>query len=149
MSNKELTEKDLTFTLLKSNGSGFRINAPVDALGVISNIVNAASAVGQFCEQEETKRCEIEKEKQIAIEKIKTQREIFLTYLDKTFDERKASFAKYFDVVDDAIQKGNLQQLAIGLNHITDLAKSSPFKNLLDLKSVGAALENKNTEWDF
>ena len=79
MSNKELTEKDLTFTLLKPNGSGFQINAPVDALGVISNIVNAASAVGQFCEQEETKRCEIEKEKQIAIEKIKTQREIFLT----------------------------------------------------------------------
>jgi hypothetical protein len=69
--------------------------------------------------------------------------------LEKTFDERKSQLSKFFDIIDHALQSGNMQELAVGLDNINRLANSSPFKNLTDLNSVSAALENKNTEWDF
>jgi hypothetical protein len=69
--------------------------------------------------------------------------------LNDTYDERKESFKKYFEVVDDAIKKDNAQQLALGLNSINELAKSSPFKNLENLNQVGRALQDENHEWEF
>ena len=77
------------------------------------------------------------------------QRDLLMTYLEKTYDERKTAFSKYFEVVDHALQNNNVQELAMGLENINDLAKSSPFKNLADLKSVGDALKDKNTVWDI
>ena len=38
-----------------------------------------------------------------------------------------------------------VQALAVSLNAITDLAKSSPFKALADIKSVKNAIENHST----
>ena len=146
---KELLSKDLILTLVKPGKAGLQIKTPLAALNVVNNIVNASREVAKFTEEQITKRCEIEKEKQIAIAEIQKQRDVLLLYLDKTFDERKTQFSKYFDIVDHALQSGNMQELAIGLDQINQLANFSPFKNLADLKNISAALENKNTEWDF
>jgi hypothetical protein len=51
--------------------------------------------------------------------------------------------------VDDAIAKNNMEQLALGLNSINQLAQSSPFKDLVSLESTQAALTDKNHTWDF
>ena len=120
-----------------------------DALSVVNNFAAIAGEVEKFREVQKTKRTAIEAEKQVVITKLHTQRDLFLKYLDVTFDERKNNFKKLFEVVDDAIMKGNTQQLAMGLNSINDLAKSSPFKDLASIDQVGKALEDKNHEWDF
>ncbi|MBK9248793.1 MAG: hypothetical protein IPM69_11915 [Ignavibacteria bacterium] len=70
-------------------------------------------------------------------------------YLEKTFDERKDIFKQQFKVVDDALAKGNIQQLALGLDSINKLATSSPFKDLASIENVGNALDNPNTVWEF
>lgn len=146
---KEQTTNDLILNFVKPGKGALQIKTPLAALNILNDIVNASREVAKFTEEQITKRCEIEKEKQIAIAEIQKQRDILLLYLDKTFDERKTQFSKYFDIVDHALQSGNMQELAIGLDQINQLANSSPFKNLADLKNISAALENKNTEWDF
>ncbi|MBE9034617.1 hypothetical protein IQ246_05635 [aff. Roholtiella sp. LEGE 12411] len=65
------------------------------------------------------------------------------------FDERAENFRALFTVVDSAITSGNNDQLAFTLNSITEIAKSSPFKDLANLASVRAALDDPEHEWTF
>lgn len=44
---------------------------------------------------------------------------------------------------------GNNSQLGLALDSITQLAKSSPFKDLADLASIRAALDEPDHEWTF
>ena len=48
-----------------------------------------------------------------------------------------------------AIAAGNNDQLTLALHSITEIAKSSPFKDLANLASVQAALDNPDHEWTF
>jgi hypothetical protein len=125
------------------------ILSPSDALAVVDNIVQIAGEVEKFREVQKTKRAAIEAEKQVVITRLNAQKKLLIKYLDETFDERKENFKKLFDVIDDALAKENIQQLAMGLSSVTELAKSSPFKDLADIEQVGKALEDKNHEWDF
>ncbi|WP_201786713.1 hypothetical protein [Acinetobacter venetianus] len=52
-------------------------------------------------------------------------------------------------LVDEAIAKNNMEELALGLNSINQLATSSPFKNLTSVEATQAALADKNHTWDF
>ena len=72
-----------------------------------------------------------------------------MAYLDRSFDERAENFRALFSVVDKAIASGNNEQLALTLNSITEIAKSSPFKELANLASVRAALDDPDHEWTF
>lgn len=120
------------------------ISTPIEAMAALHTIILAGSDVIKFCEIQETKRTGIELQMQQALKRIDAQKIILMTYLEKTFDERKLLFAQYFRIVDDALAKNNMQSLAIGLKSITDLAASSPFKNLED---ISHALQNPNTIW--
>lgn len=102
-----------------------------------------------IAEQEQTKRREIDAWEKETITKINAQRELLMAYLDRSFDERAENFRSLFAVVDSAIASGNNEQLALALNSITDIAKSSPFKDLANLASVRAALDDPNHEWTF
>lgn len=125
------------------------INNPKQALEVVKTLVLATGEVAKFQELQITKRAEIESIRQQALAKIDTQKSLLMTYLERTFDERKEIFICHFKVVDAALSSGNIQQLAIGLNSINTLAASSPFKNLASIESTGKALDDPNTEWEF
>jgi hypothetical protein len=125
------------------------ITTPGEALSVVDDLIKMTGEVEKFREGQQTKRTAIDAEKEVTLAKLQAQKELFLEYLDKTFDERKQHFKKYFDVIDDALAKGNTQQLAMGLNSVNELAKSTPFKDLANIDQVGKALEDKNHEWDF
>lgn len=94
-------------------------------------------------ETEKTKREEIISDKETKIEAIKAQKEFFMEYLNKTFDERSENFDKIFEVIDSALANDNIQQLALGLDSLNKLAAESPFKVLADLNTLGNALDNK------
>nr|MCM0592242.1 hypothetical protein [Gloeotrichia echinulata DEX184] len=72
-----------------------------------------------------------------------------MAYLDRSFDQRAENFRALFAVVDSAIASGNNEQLALTLNAITEIAKFSPFKELANIASVRAALDDPNHEWTF
>ncbi|MBN3871740.1 hypothetical protein [Nostoc sp. JL33] len=126
---------------------------------VVNEFINPAEYLQQMvltytdylkvAEQEQTKRRDIEAWEKQTITKIKAQRELLMAYLDRSFDERAENFRALFSVVDNAIASGNNDQLALTLNSITEIAKSSPFKDLANLASVRAALDDPDHEWTF
>ena len=118
---------------------------PAQMVEMTKFFIDNSAEVAKFCEEQRTKRAEIRARAQVAIHQIDAVREFLQSYLDKTFDERRMLFAKEFEIVDKCLATGNVQALAVSLNAITDLAKSSPFKALADIKSVRNAIENHST----
>jgi ribonucleotide reductase alpha subunit len=126
---------------------------------VVKEFINPAECLQQMvtaytdyliiAEQEQTQRREIDAWEKETITKINAQRELVMAYLDRSFDERAENFRSLFAVVDSAIASGNNEQLGLALNSITEIAKSSPFKDLANLASVRAALDDPNHEWTF
>ena len=115
----------------------------------LQQIFSVCTDYMKVAEQERTKRREIEAWEQETLAKINAQRDLLMAYLDRSFDERAENFRSLFCVVDQAIATGNNDQLALALHSITEIAKSSPFKELANLTSVRAALDDPNHEWSF
>lgn len=120
--------------------------SPADCL---KEIVSAYTQYKTIAQQEQTKRRGIDVWEKITIAKIDAQREILMAYLDRSFDERAENFRALFSVVDQAIASDHNDQLASALHSITEIAKSSPFKDLANLTSFQAALDDPNHVWKF
>ncbi len=120
--------------------------AAMQALGILAD---AAQQTIKYVAEQETKRVEIVARRDEAIARINAFTGLIKEYLDKTFDERSAIFAKQFECVDAALQAGNTDMLAASLNSINALAAQSPFKQLADLTTVQQNLSSGETEWDI
>lgn len=136
--------KDLVGTV-KSIAAG----NPAEAAQVLKRFIEVAGDVAKFTEQQKTVRKDIEAKRDSDIARIQAQKEIIMIYLENSFDERKENFSKLFQVIDHAIANNNMQQLAMGLDSINQLAASSPFKALATLESTKEAINDKNHIWDF
>jgi hypothetical protein len=119
----------------------------VDAANTLRAIVEAYTEYKIVAEEEKTKRRGIEAWEKATITKIQDDRDILIKYLEKSFDERAKNFSFLFEKVDQAIAQGDNNQLTLALHSITEIAKSSPFKDFADLKSVTAALDDPDHEW--
>ncbi|MBD2596618.1 hypothetical protein H6G74_20110 [Nostoc spongiaeforme FACHB-130] len=115
----------------------------------LNDVVQAWTEYLKITEEEKTKRCEIEAWEKVTLAEIKEKRDFLIGYLEHSFDERADNFHSLFQVVDQAISSGNNQQLGLALNAVVELAKSSPFKNLTDLSTVKAALDDPDHVWEF
>lgn len=146
--NAEQFEQNLHKNLIGMS-KGLVAGNPAEVIKVLSDLISMAGDVAKFTEVQKTNRKEIEAKRDVYVEKIKAQKEIMLIYLEKSFDERKSNFQKLFDVVDNAIENNNMQQLSMGLNSINTLAASSPFKDLSSIESTQQALTDENHTWDF
>ena len=125
------------------------ITSPAGMINAIGVLTSSVIDAYKFSEVQETKRTVIAMQRDIALARIEAQKDIMLDYMEKSFDERKENFKEFFKVVDDALEKDNMQQLAIGLESIITLAQSSPFKDLRTIEETTAALNNPDHEWDF
>ncbi|MFH7024746.1 MAG: hypothetical protein ACHBN1_04925 [Heteroscytonema crispum UTEX LB 1556] len=124
-------------------------NEAINPAECLQQVVSAYTEYKIIAEQEKTKRRDIDAWEKTTIAQINAQRELLMAYLDRSFDERAENFRALFAVVDSAIASGNNDQLALTLNLIAEIAKSSPFKELSNLASVRAALDDPNHEWTF
>ncbi len=115
----------------------------------LQQIVSAYTEYKIIAEQEKTKRREIDAWEKEKIAKINAGRDLLMEYLKHSFDERVENFRVLFAVVDHALASANNEQLAFALNSITEIAKASPFKELANLASVQAALDDPDHEWTF
>jgi ribonucleotide reductase alpha subunit len=126
-----------------------KIWTAINSTESLQQIVSAYTDYLTIAEQEQTKRREIEACEKETIAKINATRDLLMKYLDRSFDERAENFRALFTVVDRAIAADNNEQLALALDSITEIAKSSPFKELANLASVRKALDDPNHEWTF
>jgi ABC-type Na+ efflux pump permease subunit len=120
----------------------------IDPINALTELAALYKDVAITIEEEKTKRVQIVAEKETKIEMIRAQRDFFMDYLQKTFDERATNFGKLFEIIDDALAKDNIQQLALGLDSLNKLAAESPFKLIADVNALGEALDKK-IEFDF
>ena len=107
--------------------------SPAMVLEVFNKVVESANQWITVVAQEQTKRQEIATWERTQLEIIAVQKEFLLTALDKTFDERRENFRRLFDDLDTALVSqadDAAARVADILGAITDLAKTSPFKDL-------------------
>lgn len=136
-----------TDLLLATVRSG--IKSPQEATAAVVALCSVANETIKYVADQETRQVEIKAQSDVAIARINAASEIIKTYLDKTFDERSAIFAKQFECVDQALKSGDNVMLSTALNSINSLAASSPFKNLADISQVSTALSDATTVWDI
>jgi hypothetical protein len=131
----------------KSGAKKLRVLA-IDPTRAVEEMARAYRDYQVIREQERTKRRGIEADETVALAEIAAKRELFLEYLTRSFDERSTNFASLFERVDSALEKGDVQALALLTNAIVDLAKSSPFKDLATIDATRKALKNPDHEWE-
>lgn len=125
------------------------LGAGADASECLRAVVEAYTEYKIVAQEERTKRRVIEAWEKTKIAEINANRDAVIKYLELSFDERANNFRFLFEKVDMAIADGDNNQLALALHSITEIAKSSPFKELADLKTVRAALDNPEHQWEF
>jgi len=122
-------------------------------VGGITTCLNTLTSAYQdylkIKQQEQTERSKIEAWEKATITKINAQRDFLMAYLQRSFDERAENFRALFRVVDQATTSGNSEQLALALDAINKIVQDSPLKELANLESVRANLNNPNHEWKF
>lgn len=114
---------------------------PEMAVEAFRLVIDSAIQWVTVVRQERTKREEIEAWEATQLEIIHVQRDFLLRALELTFDERRENFRRLFDQLDIAMVSGRedaAAQVADLLGAITDLAKTSPFK---DLKSPALVVQ--------
>ena len=122
---------------------------PGSAAECFRDVVEAYTEYKIVAEQEHTKRRGIEAWEKATIADIQAKRDALIEYLEGSFDERAKNFYFLFKKVDEAIAIGDNNQLALAMTSITEIAKSSPFKDLANLTSVRTALDDPDHEWEF
>ncbi len=126
-----------------------RVEAFASPAQCLNEVVQAWTGYLKIAEEEKTKRRDIEAWEKVTLAEIKTKREFLVGYLEHSFDERARNFDLLFQVADQAILTRDNQQLSLTLYSIAELAKCNPFKDLADLSTVKAALDNPNHVWDL
>ena len=142
-------EEDTLIEKTKAKLSGKSLSSPSEVLSTLKAFSEAATDAVKFCEVQETKRAEIRANTEVRIAQLRAQRDILIDYLQRSFDERRYLFEQQFKVVDHALMTGNTEELAISLQSINDLAKSSPFKALADIGNVQRALTQEGSTFDI
>lgn len=119
----------------------------INPLMVLDEITKVTREWIQIHEEEQTKRAQIAADVESRIADIHARRDLFLTYLDKTFDERDALFEALFERLDQAMTH---DPTAVGdiLGSITALAIKSPFADLRDPVALRAKLDDDDSEWE-
>ena len=85
----------------------------------------------------------------MVIHQINAQRDIPMTYLEHSFDERRENFQQFFEILDRAIDKGDTANVAATLSSIVELAQSSPFKDIASVQAVRNVLADQNSEYEI
>jgi len=109
---------------------------PEQALNTLNDLYNKYVTLQEVKEANKTERKRIQDDKEKALAQIKATKDVLMTYLNRSFDERAMIFKKDFEAIDTAIANNNMEALAITVQSVNTLAAQSPFKALVDLTQV-------------
>lgn len=125
-----------------------KIGVSVDPLAVVQTLIEYGDKWIAEVQRAQVERAEIAAWEHAQLDRIHAQREVLLKALELTFDERRENFRRLFDGLDSAMAAEDPSQVASFLESITDLAKSSPFKELANLEIVVSELKRPDRVWD-
>lgn len=129
--------------------AGGKVLEAISPLAALEAILTSYADYKKVASQEKTKREQIRAWRDVELQKIAAQRELFMTYLERTFDERRANFAKFFEVLDHAVETDAVDVIAKTLDSITMLAKTSPFKDIATVAQVRKVLDDPDKDFDL
>jgi hypothetical protein len=138
--------KKIVTNLSKAGGPA---SALIEAAKLLAELKASMGDYIRITQEEKTKRAEIKAWENIKIEEIRAKRDLFITYLDKAFTEREKSFDRLFDQADEAMRHGDAQQLGAILSSITELAKTTPFKDLVDYNKTKEIMSDPDHKWNL
>jgi hypothetical protein len=138
--------KKIVTNLSKAGGPA---SALIEAAKLLAELKASMGDYIRITQEEKTKRAEIKAWENIKIEEIRAKRDLFITYLDKAFTEREKSFDRLFDQADEAMRQGDAQQLGAILSSITELAKTTPFKDLVDYNKTKEIMSDPDHKWNL
>lgn len=125
-----------------------KLGANVNPLQVLQTMLEAADGWVTEVQRAKADRAEVAAWEHVQTGKIRAQQEVLLKALDLTFDERRENFRRLFDGLDTAMASGDAAQAASFLESITDLAKTSPFKELANVEIIVSELKRPDRVWD-
>ena len=136
-------------SLMKKGSGPLSKRANINPTAVVIQIIKAYADWRKIAKEEETKRQRISAEERMVIHQINAQRDILMTYLERSFDERRENFQQLFGVLDRAIDTGDTANVAATLGSIVELAQSSPFKDIASVQAVRNVLADQNSEYEI
>lgn len=107
---------------------------PISSLNTLQEMVKDVSDYLKVAEVEETKRTDIRARSEVALEVVRSRRDVIMKAMEYTFAERAVVLNKQFDALDQALASGNAQLAIQSMNSMTDLVKSSPLRALQDVQ---------------
>ena len=125
-----------------------KLGAVVKPVDVLQTMVEYSQLLITEVQRADRDRAAISAWRDVQVGQIQAQRDVLLKALDLTFDERRENFRRLFDGLDAAMAAGDTAQTAAVLESITDLAKTSPFKELANLEIVVSELKRPDQVWE-
>lgn len=85
---------------------------------VIADVVGSYCRYRKVAAREQTKRHAIAAHERVTLDEIRLRRDLFLGYLERSFDERQEAFGKLFAALDAAVERGDSEALAATLEEL-------------------------------
>ena len=117
-------------------------NIPINQLSVVSELFNEINEYNRIKEESKTRRTEIKAQRDVLLANIQAKRDAVLYVLEHTFKERSETLRNSYNLLNDAINKGNSEMAENLIGNIYGLVKSSP---LGSLEQIREALSNEST----
>ena len=124
---------DVTKTLAKTK------TIPVPVVDAANEVVEQVTELMRIREIEQTKREDIAARRDTALAAISSQKEIILECMRSTFAERAAVLQKDFKVIDQALERNDVQMLNAALTNMVQVIQTSPFQ------AIQQVVETKGT----
>jgi hypothetical protein len=121
---------------------------PTALLRLVDGMATAYREHHAVREAQRTARRQIEADERVALAEIEARRAVLLEHLTRSFDERAHTFTALFTRLDAALEQRDPQALAALTEAITELAKTSPLKELASVDATRRAVKGPGKTWE-
>lgn len=120
-----------------------------DAMGALTQLVDATRESIQIHEQESTKREKLRTYRETEVARIQAAERVLRDYFDRVFEERRETHRQLFASLDVALQSGDVGAMQAVVGGIVEVARSSPLANLGNLAELRAAMDDPDAIFEF
>ncbi|ROQ16983.1 hypothetical protein EDF54_0105 [Rathayibacter sp. PhB93] len=120
-----------------------------DALGALTQLVEASREAVQIHEVESTKREKLKTYRETEVARIEASERVLKDYFDRVFEERRETHRQLFAGLGIALRSGDGEALKIVVGGIVEVARTSPLADLGNLAELRAAWDDPDTVFEF
>lgn len=120
-----------------------------DALGALTQLVDAARDSIQIHETESTKREKLKTYRETEVRRIKSSEKVLRDYFDRIFAERQETHKHLFASLDVALETGDTVALQAIVGGIVEVARTSPLAGIGNVAELKRAMEDPDAVFDL